>query len=558
MSDLRERGRAFDRRMAAYLAEMRELATSRRGFLKLAAGSVGAATLTAALGGEGGAVSKRIVPGLFVLAQDSSTVVFALEGDVRGLEPALSYDFTANPVVCNISEGLMKFNADGSIEPLLAEAFEQPDALTYIYTLRDGVTFSDGSPMTADDVVASIARVRDPEVAGPLAWMYDGPGATVTKTDDKTITITLETPSALFRFVPATTAGHVIPAAAIEEFGLDLLRNPVGTGPYQFVKWDAGSEIELAKNPNYWQEGKPHFDSFVFKIVEEGTTRVTGLKNNEINIMTAVPPDQIETILGFDNVTFQEVVGYTINVMAMRTDSPPFDDLNIRKAVAHAVDVAAIMEAIVGVTGVQSKNTAVPPNMPGSASDELEAVPFDLDKAKEFMAASTMPDGFATKLNVVAPNDIWVPQAIAVQEALKAINIEVEIVQMPYADMITLQQAGDYEGFMCFQWGSDFPDAAGNLVPLFLSTNTPPQNNHFYYNNPEVDKLLNDSEVELDEEKRLGMLKEAQKLISDDQPAIFLEHFKWFMPTSATLSGYSVAPLWYWDSIGRDLVPAEA
>jgi peptide/nickel transport system substrate-binding protein len=558
MADPQDPGREFDRRMATYLAGMRQSWTSRRGFLRLAAGSAGAAALTAALGGPSQAATRQVVPGLHLLAQDETSVVFALEGDIRGLEPALSYDFTANPVVCNISEGLMMFTPDGGLEPLIAETFEQPDELTYVYTLREGVVFSDGTPVTADDVIASIARVRDPEVAGPLAWMYDGPEAVVEKTDEKTITIKLATPSALFRYVVATTAGHIIPAAAIEEFGLDLLRNPRGTGPYQFESWDAGSQIVLTKNPNYWQEGKPYFERLVFKIVEEGTTRITGLKNGDVDMFTALPADQIGTVAGMENVDLQDVVGYTINFMAMRTDKPPFDDINIRKAVAHAVNVEEIMTAIVGDTGVQSRNTSVPPNMPGSAADELEPVPYDLEKAKELMAASSMPDGFSTKLNVIAPNDIWVPQAIAIQEALKELNIDVEIVQMPYADMITLQQAGDYEGIMNFQWGSDFPDAAGNLIPLFLSTNTPPQNNHFYYNNPEVDKLLNDSEAELDPEKRIQMLKDAQKLISDDQPAIFLEHFKWFLPMNSRLAGYTLSPLWYWDSIGRDLVPANA
>ena len=558
MAEPRDPGREFDKQMASYLAGLRQTWTSRRGFMRLAAGSAGAAALTAALGGPSRASSSQVVPGLHLLAQDETSVVFALEGDVRGLEPALSYDFTANPVVCNISEGLMMFTADGGLEPLVAEKFEQPDELTYVYTLRDGVKFSDGTPITADDVLASIARVRDPEVAGPLAWMYDGPEAVVEKTDEKTITIKLATPSALFRYVTATTAGHVIPAAAIEEFGPDLLRNPRGTGPYQFDSWDAGSEIALTRNPNYWQEGKPHFENLTFKIVEEGTTRVTGLKNGDLDMFTALPADQIGTVAGFDNANLQDVVGYTINFMALRMDSPPFSDVNIRKAVAHAVNVAEIMTAIVGDTGVQSRNTSVPPNMPGSASDELEPVPYDLEKAKELMAASSMPDGFSTKINVIAPNDIWVPQSIAIQEALKELNIDVEIVQMPYADMITLQQAGDYEGIMNFQWGSDFPDAAGNLIPLFLSTNTPPQNNHFFYNNPEVDKLLNDSEAELDTEKRTQMLKDVQKLISEDQPAIFLEHFKWFLPMSARLAGYTLSPLWYWDSIGRDLAPAEA
>lgn len=551
-------GRSFDIQMAAYVAEMRDAWTTRRGFLRLAAGSAGAAALTTALGGPGQAASRAFLPGLHLLAQDESTVVFALEGDVRGLEPALSYDFTANPVVCNISEPLMRFTPEGGLEPHLAESFEQTDEVTYVYTLREGIKFSDGSPVTIDDVIASIARVRDPEVAGPLAWMYDNPGATVDRTDDKTITITLETPSALFRYVTATTAGHVIPAAAIEEFGLDLLRNPVGTGPYMLGRWDAGSEIELVKNPNYWQEGKPHFERFIFRIVEEGTTRVTGLKNGEIDMMIAIPPDQISTVQSFENTNFQEVVGYTINLTSLRMDQPPFDDVNIRKAVCHAIDVPAIMEAIVGVTGVQSRNTAVPPNMPGSAAEELEPVPYDLEMAKELMAASSMPDGFATKLHVVAPNDVWVPMAIAVQEALKELNIDVEIVQLAFADMISLQQAGDYEGMLNFQWGSDFPDAAGNLMPLFLSANFPPQNNHFYYSNPEVDTLLNDAEAETDLDARMDMLKQAQAIISEDQPAIFFEHFKWFLPMSTRLGGYTVTPLWYWDCIGRDLAPVTA
>ena len=544
--------------MASYLTELRQSWTSRRGFLKLAAGSAGAATLTAALGGAKAAGSARLLPGLHVLAQDETSVVFALEGDVRGLEPALSYDFTANPVVCNISEGLMMFTAEGELEPLIAETFEQPDALTYIYTLRDGVVFSDGTPVTADDVVASIARVRDPEVAGPLAWMYDVPEAVVEKTDDTTVTIKLTTPSALFRYVPATTAGHVIPAAAIEQYGLDLLRNPIGTGPYKFVRWDAGSQIELEKNTNYWQEGKPHFERFIYQIVEEGTTRITGLKNGELDMLTAVPPDQLTAVEEFPDVELQDVVGYTISMVALRTDKPPFDDVNVRKAVCHATPLQSIMENIVGATGIQSRNTTVPPDMPGSASADLEPISYDVAKAKELMAASASPDGFATKLNVIAPSDIWVPQAVAIQEALREINIDVEIVQMPYADMITLQQAGDYEGMMHFQWGSDFPDAAGNLIPLFLSTNTPPQNNHAYYNNPEVDRLLNESEAELDEEARLEMLREVQRLISEDQPAIFLEHFKWFLPMSTRLTGYTLSALWYWDAIGRDLKPATA
>jgi peptide/nickel transport system substrate-binding protein len=360
----------------------------------------------------------------------------------------------------------------------------------------------------------------------------------------------------LFQFVPATTAGHVIPKAAIDKYGADLLRNPIGTGPFKFVKWDAGSEIVLEKNPTYWQSGVPYYDQIVYKVVPEGTTRVTGMKTGDLNMITSVPPDQIEAMKGMDNITFQEVVGYTANVAAMRTDKPPFDDVKVRQAVAHAIPYDDIMANIVKDSGVLAHNTTVPSNMPGSAEDQLQPMTYDVDMAKQLLSESSQPNGFKTTYNVIAPNDVWIPQAIAVQEALKELNIDVEIKQYAYADFITLQQAGDYEGFMSFQWGADFPDASGNLLPLFYSKNIPPQNNHCYYNNPEVDKLLDDSESELDPEKRNQMLIDIQKKISDDQPMLFFEHWKAFMPMTKEITGYTLAPLWYWDCWGRSIKPA--
>ena len=118
-------------------------------------------------------VAPFVAPGVQVVAQDSDTVTMGLESDLRGVEPALGYDFTANPVICNITEGLMALDADSKIYPLLAETFENPDAKTFIYTLRANVPFHDGTIMTVDDVIASIGRVRAPAIASPMAWMFD-------------------------------------------------------------------------------------------------------------------------------------------------------------------------------------------------------------------------------------------------------------------------------------------------------------------------------------------------------------------------------------------------
>lgn len=109
---------------------------------------------------------------------------------------------------------------------------------------------------------------------------------------------------------------------------------------------------------------------------------------------------------------------------------------------------------------------------------------------------------------------------------------------------------------MASTWASDFPDASGNLVSLFAGWNFPPQNNLSFYKNPQVDELLTKSESEQDQEARLAMLVDAQKLIAEDAPVIFYEHFKWFYPMSSAFTGYTLGPLWYWDSFGRDLAPA--
>jgi peptide/nickel transport system substrate-binding protein len=543
-----DRAMAYDARLAGHFNNLRRETMSRRGLLK------GAAAGAAAMGLAGAA--SPFLPGMSVLAQDENTIVFGLEGDVRGLEPALSYDFTANPVACQISEGLMYFAPDGSLQPLLAESFEQPDGTTFIYKLRSGLTFHDGSAVTSADVLASIARVRDPEVAGPMAWMYDDVSAVAEAVDELTVKITIAAPSALFKYVFGTTAGHVVPAAAIEQYGLDLAYNPIGTGPFKFVSWEQGNEIVLERNDNYWMEG-PFVDRFIYKIVPDGTTRVTGMKTGDLSMINSVPPDQVETVKAMENVAWQEVVGYTINYYAFNTTKAPFDNPSVRKAVGMAIPWADIMANIVRDTGVQATST-VPSNMPGSAEGELPQPVTDVEGAKALLAEAGYADGFATQIHVIAPNDIWIPQALAVQQALAEIGIQAEINQLPYADMITLEQAGDWEGMKSSQWGSDFPDAAGMLQPLFLSTSVPPQNNHSRYNNPRVDELLAQQDAELDPAAREAMLKEIQTLIAEDAPVLFFEHFKWYMPISTAFTGYEVGPLWYWDCWGRTLRPAGA
>lgn len=544
-----ETGQQFDARMREYLQGLREQAMSRRGLFKLSAAAAGATALVGAF--------PYVMPGVSVLAQDDATITLGLESDLRGVEPALGYDFTANPVICNITEGLMALDKDSKIYPLLAETFENPDAQTFIYNLRAGVKFHDGTDVSVADAIASIERVRSAAIASPMAWMFDNVES-IAETAPMQLTIKLKVPSASFTYVMATTAGHVMPKSLIDANPDLPTQEPIGTGPYKFVKWEAGSQVELEKNEAYWQTGKPYFQKAIFKIVPDGTTRVAGLKTGDLTIVRDIPADQLEIVRGMTEITLQEVIGFSSNQIFMVNNAAPFDDINVRKAVSMAINYDEIMTNLVKDTGVRSISSTVPSTMPGSAEAELTPVPYDVEAAKAALAASSQPNGFKTTLTVDSESGQRVAEAQAIQQMLSVIGVEVEINKIPQPDRITALQTGDYEGMIFHEWGADFPDANGMLLPLFHSRNVPPQNNGSFYNNPDVDALLDGADAEVDEAARFAKLVEAQKLIAADMPIIWLDHFKWFLAVKQGLGGYSIGPLFYWDSFLRDLGPVQA
>ena len=162
--------------------------------------------------------------------------------------------------------------------------------------------------------------------------------------------------------------------------------------------------------------------------------------------------------------------------------------------------------------------------------------------AKAALAASTEPNGFDTTLTVDAESSLRVAEAQAIQQMLKAIEVKSTINKIPQADRITLLQSGDYDGMVFHEWGADFPDANAMLLPLFHSRNFPPQNNQSKYSNPDVDKLLDAADAEIDDAKRGQMLIDAQKQIAADMPIVWLDHPKWFLRMTKGSTGYDHQP----------------
>lgn len=332
------------------------------------------------------------------------TFTVALDSDIVKLDPAFAYDFTTNPVVNQITQGLLTFDEDNQLQPMLASSWEQKDDLTYVYQIRDDVTFSDGSAMTMDDVLYSMNRIKDPATASYLSWMYDNV-ASIEQTGDWELTVTLSTPDATWQYVPATTAGHVISKAYAEQVG-DKLGTPegglVGTGPYKYVSWQNGSSVQLTRNENYWnKDDAPYFDNLTFKIITEDTTRVTALQTGDVDCTVAPPESMLDVLKGDQNLTLTSSPGFGVSFVAFNTQKEPFNNVKVRQAIYDAIDLDTIQSSLIKDAGEAS--TALPSSTAlftietDRWNDYLSKAPkhtYDVEAAKALLAEAGYPDGF--------------------------------------------------------------------------------------------------------------------------------------------------------------------
>lgn len=510
--------------------------------------------LVAVLATLGACQSKGANPG--------STIVFALTGDIAALDPAQAYDFTTNPVVNGITEGLLRFSPKGELLPNLAEKWASPDPTTYVYSLRKGVKFQDGSALTAEDVVFSLNRLRDKATASPLAWML-GSVKDISKVDDSTVKITLSQPDAQFRYALATPAGHVISKAYYEAHKANFGKPDgglLGTGPFKYVSWKAGSEIVLERFKDYWDKANgPFVDRAVFKVVPEGATRIAGLKTGEIDATALIPVDLLPVVQKLDKVELQGVEGFTDDWVAFNTSRAPFDDPQLRKAVIYSFDAKALLDAIVKDAGVPAGNQPVGPALWTYAADKwkayqagAEAYAYDPAKAKAALAASKHPKGAKGKI-LTDGDSFRVNAAQAIQAGAKSIGVDLEIEKLSNEELTSRQFSGkrDYD-LILGGWGSDYPDPAANVQPFLSSANAGDGGSNFaVYKNKKVDALLDQQAVLADDSKRAELLIQALTIANADAPYMFIDHPKIFYASSTKVKGYTLSPIWYWDDILR-------
>jgi peptide/nickel transport system substrate-binding protein len=524
-----------------------------------------------ALGATAVVASAALLPAA-ALAQEprmGGSIVAVVEGEPTSVDPAFDYDFVSGLATSSITEPLLKFcEGDTALCPNLATDWTvSEDGMTYTLTIRDGVNFHDGSPMTVEDVVFSLDRIRDPELGSYVGWML-GNVADVQATDESTVVITMSQPDALLEYALASTAAHVVSKAAVEAAGEDYgtpAVGSIGTGPFKFVEWVSGDYQKLARNDDYWDKasGGPYLDEITIKILPEPTTRVAGLDTGEIDyLVNNVPSDQYETVRTFDNVDLTFAPSFYGEWITFNTQAAPFDNVKVRQALNYATDKAGL-RTLYWPDSPETKATLVYPTMWTfekdawqAAWDELPAYDFDLEMARQLLEESGVADqlnGMTISYYESTPSIKGIAESFIDSMAQLGINIEAN--KTTYQENIA-QQFGPHDDYDIFvgSWGSDFPDPSGNLRPNFGSENiVAGGSNASAYSNPEVDALLQEQNTLTDKAERAKLLIEAQRLIAEDSPIIPVSNPGWPLATNKRVQGAEVGPLWYWASLFKNV-----
>lgn len=445
--------------------------------------------------------------------------------DALTLDPANHRKRETETIIRNIYDGLLTRDAKMKIVPELAESWTQVDPLTYDFKIRQGVTFHDGSPMTADDIVFTFERLtKDGAMGGQTSPRKDlvGPVKSVAKTDDRTVRFTLSSP---WPILPAMLpVQEVVSKAFTEKAGSQGLATQTnGTGPFKLVEWRKGDSIILQRFDGYYggatdiaPVGKACVERVIFRIIPENASRVAALLAGEVDIINELPPFDMKKVEANPNTKVMKVNGTRTFFVALNNVKKPFDDPRVRKAANMALNKALIIDKILLGTAVPL-NGVMSPDAFGYNPD-LPAYPFDPEAAKKLLAEAGYPSGIDVTLDTEGAFKETV-EAIASMLTKAGIRAKVNV-----GESSTLRAkwapTGEKTGDMFFtSWGNGSLDPADIFVPTLR---TGDRGNNAFYSNKEVDKLLDAANVELDQAKRADLYKQAQVIVNKDAPWMFL------------------------------------
>lgn len=431
------------------------------------------------------------------------TVTAALTAEPSTLDPVFDTNLQSLNVFENVFDQLTTIGADGSVEPGLATKWEHDDSLTtWTFTLRDDAEFSDGTPVTADDVVFTYeTAMADPESnLGGYMTAIDSLEAT----DDTTVVFHLNT--AYAPFDRQVTLVSILPKAIYSEGAKAFGQKPVGSGPYEVVKWTRGDSITLKRNPDYWGK-KGTYENVVFQFVPDETTRANSVQSGDLDI-ALLGPASVATAKSSDAIDVVDTKSNRVIYTGFNSTAKWLDDADFRKAVSLAIDRDAISEKLMaGTTEPASQLVA---SVTQGYDDSIEPTEQDVAEAKELVQAAGY-DGSTITLSYPTTTLPQIQQlAQSVQQYLEAVGITVKLDGQEFSSFSSNWFSNKFTGLYIYAFAPSVLDAD---LPLTMLTKSGGQG---YAKNAEIDALLAEELAEPDEDARDDDLGQISKIVDEN------------------------------------------
>ncbi len=473
---------------------------------------------TAAGAGLGVAATGMLAPG-GTGAQDTpvsgGTYIFGTGQSITTLDPHIPGLLNDQNTSSGLWNGLVKMNENMEVLPDLAESWENPDPLTYIFHLRPGVKFHSGRELTADDVVFTLDRVKNPDTGSRWASFalpqYDHSEAV----DPLTVKIVNSNP------FPAQLSNLTKVKIVDPETVADIAENPIGTGPFQLVEFIQDDRVVMERFPDYWDAANVYLDGVTIKTVQDATAIVQALKSGDVHSIWQMSTRDAGSVESDSNLEVYTGAQHAVVQQLMIDNAQfPFNDPNARLALSYATDRDAINEiAFFGYFEPHWYDVPLPSNHWAFNPDTPKAE-FNLDRAKElFEAAGVGPDTTITFQAISTANPEWVVVGEILQQSLQEIGIPVEIEKLDltaWVDVFVPGAEKEWPARVISNGNTGHADPT-SFFAGFKAEGT----NYNHYANTEVQELLLQAEIEVDEETRKSLYYQAQALMAADPPCPF-------------------------------------
>lgn len=453
------------------------------------------------------------------------SVVYGMTQDLASLDPHVDTDAGTRDVVFNLYEGLVKPTSDGGFIPAVASDYIiSDDAKTYTFTLRDGITFHDGTPVTIEDVKYSIDRYA--EIQGESS-AFSSLVDSVEVQDDKTLVVNLK--ESYSEFLPMMTI------AIIPQSNEDPAGNPIGTGPFKYVSYTPGQNLELEKYDGYWQEGVPSLDSVEFKFIADVDTAFVELQAGTIDILKYLTSAQAET-LGDDYNIVQGSMNL-VHAMYLNSAYEPLSKTEVRQALCYAVDRDAINNFIFGGKSHLIGSHMIPA-MSKYYEPEAETVySYDPEKAKELLADAGYADGFDLEITVPSSYSQHVDSAQIIADELSQVGINVTLNQVEWSTWLQdVYKGGNFQATVI---GFDGTLAPSDWLKKYVTDDA---KNFMHYSNTEYDDVFNTAYTTVDDDVKVENYKKAQMILAEDAAAVYIEDPANLVAVSKKFGGYTFYP----------------